>query len=249
MKAHTKIIILMKKVLVPFEIHFDIPLVPIHGARSTYIKKLTKYKLFPIFVSPLMTKEMIMEAYNLCDGVYFIAGEDISHSLYTNKKHPETVETEVERDLIEIPLLQIVLKDKKPFLGICRGGQGLAVASGGTLIQHLPDVYPDENHNPNKKYNELLDSPKHEIRIKKDSKIYRILQMDSIMVNSYHHQAIDNPGTNLEIVGTSPAGVTEIIEHTDPNYFCFGVQSHPEAEENSFMENLFYEFAKAISSV
>lgn len=238
----------MKKVLVSLEIHHDNPIIPIHGARPSYIKKLTKYNLFPLFVSPLMTEHMIREAYRMSSGIYFIGGEDWSHRLYTDKKHPKTIEAEIERDRMEFPLLQQVLRDKKPVLGICRGSQGLAIASGGTLIQHIPDVFPQENHNPNKNYDELLINPKHKVHIKKSSKIFNIIKKETLMVNSYHHQAIDYPGKDFQIVGTSPAGVTEIIEHNDQNYFCFGVTSHPEVEENSFMEELFFEFAKVIHS-
>ena len=33
-----------------------------------------------------------------------------------------------------------------PVLGICRGMQVMAVAEGGTLHQHLPDIVGDEHH-------------------------------------------------------------------------------------------------------
>lgn len=52
----------------------------------------------------------------------------------------------------------------------------------------------------------------------------------------------------LRVAAKSPAGVIEVVEHTDPDYFCFGIESHPEAEENSFFEKLFIAFARAVKS-
>src|SRR5258708_4686119 len=238
----------MKKVLVSTAIYRDNPITPIYGARVSYIKKLTKYGLLPIFVTPNMTQHMITELYDMCEGVYFIGGEDWDPAVYHSLKHPKTVVGEPERDIIELPLLQLTLQDKKPFLGICRGGQGLAIAAGGTLIQHLPDKIPSENHNPNNIYDDLLTSQKHPVVIDKKSKIYKIVKKGRVLVNSFHHQAIDNPGEKMKIVGTSPGGVVEIIESADSDYFCFGVNSHPEAIENSFLEELFKAFADHIQS-
>lgn len=238
----------MKKVLMPVAIYQDNPIIPIHGARPTYIEKITKYNLIPIFVDPLMSWKMIDELYEMCDGAYFIGGEDWNPKLYGQKKHKKTFVGEQTRDEIELPLLKRILKDRKPFLGLCRGGQGLAIASGGTLIQHIPDKFPGENHNPNKIYDDLLTSPKHKVIIDKQSKTFSVIKKGEIMVNSYHHQAVDKPGKNIRIVGKSPAGVTEIIEHEDKNYFCVGFGCHPEAENKEFSERMFKEFAIAVKS-
>ncbi len=236
----------MLKVLVPMEIHQDNPLIGIHGARPTYIEKLIKNNLMPIFISPLSTQKMINEAYNMTSGVYFIGGEDWNPALYGQKKHPKTFVGEPERDKIELPILKRALKDKKPFLGLCRGSQGLAIATGGTLMQHVPDAFPTENHNPNKTYDDLLTSARHDILIDPTSKAYKIMKIKKTKVNSYHHQAVDTVGNTLRVAAKSPAGVTEIIEHIDPNYFCMGFECHPEADKNGPFEKIFAEFAKEI---
>ena len=238
----------MKKVLVPLEIHQDNPTIGIHGARPTYIQKLIKYNLDPIFISPLETKEMINEKYSMCDGAYFIGGEDFDPSLYGEKKHKKTEVLEKIRDNIEIPLLKKVLYDRKPFLGLCRGGQGLVIATGGTLMQHIPDNFPEENHNPNNNYDDLLTSTKHPIIVEENSKLYEIIKKKNVMVNSYHHQAAKILGEQLRVSATSPAGVIEVVEHKDPDYFCFGIESHPEVDDESFFEELFIAFANSIKN-
>ncbi len=234
----------MKKVIVPLAIYQSERIIPIYGIRSTYIQKLIKYNLLPVFVAPVMNRKQIEEVYNFCSGVYFIGGEDFNPSIYGQKKHPKTVVTEGKRDGLEIWLLRKALKDRKPFLGICRGIQALAIADGGSLIQHIPDKFPNENHNRNKSYDDLLTSMKHPVLIEKDSRVYKLINRQKVLVNSYHHQAVDQPGNNLRIVGKSEVGVTEILEHEDRNYFCIGIQSHPEAEKSIFFEKIFQEFAR-----
>lgn len=229
-------------------VYRDNPIIPIYGARPTYINKLLKYGLFPLFISPSSPKEVIDEAYKISDGAFFIGGEDFDPKFYGAKKHPKTFVGEAERDDLEIYLLKKILKDKKPYLGICRGCQALAIASGGNLIQHLPAVLRKEFHGfkPGQTYDDFFTNPKHSVLIDRSGRLYRIMQKTRVLVNSWHHQAVDNPGKNINVVARSPAGIIEALEHSDRQYFCFGVQGHAEVEENSFFEDLFREFAKAV---
>lgn len=237
----------MKKILVPLQIFKDNPKFPTDAMEQIYTRKLMKYDLLPIFVSSVMTQEAIDELYELSNGLYLAGGEDWDPALYNQKKHEKTEIKEAERDKLELPLIKRALNDKKPILAICRGAEGLAIADGGSLVQHIPDKFPEEVHmDPKISYYDLPLAPKHPVKIIKSSKVYKLLEKDKIMVNSYHHQSIDNPGAHMRVVGKSPAGVVEIIEHEDSKYFCIGIQSHPEMEENSFVEPIFEAFANVI---
>ncbi len=55
-------------------------------------------------------------------------------------------------------------------------------------------------------------------------------------------------GNTFIIAGKTKKGIIEVIESKDKDHFAFGIQSHPEAEENSFFEELFAEFAKEAMS-
>ena len=75
------------------------------------------------------------------DGLIITGGKDIDPAAYGHQPHPATEEPARDRDCWEFALLEAALHRRVPVLGICRGAQVLNVALGGTLHQHLPDVF------------------------------------------------------------------------------------------------------------
>ncbi len=216
------------------------------SARDTYLKKLKRYNLVPLFVSPYTSEEALDELYHRASGVFFMGGSDIDPSYYHARPHPLTEVTERDRDQLEQSILKRLLQAKdKPFLGICRGCQSLGVAAGGSLIQHVEDVFPTEKHDV-EYYHELLTAPKHPVAVEPKSRLREIVGESSGQVNSAHHQAVGLTGPALAVAARSPAGVTEAIEHVDRSFFCFGIQAHPETEEDGFFEPVFAAFAEAV---
>ena len=111
-----------------------------------------------------------------------------------------------------------------PVLGICGGQQLLAVAFGGTLIQHIPDevagALAHEQPNPRTE-------PGHEVAVAPDTLLAAIVGAKRLAVNSAHHQAVATPGNGAVVNALAPDGVVEGVEH--PGYrFALGVQWHPE---------------------
>jgi putative glutamine amidotransferase len=47
-----------------------------------------------------------------------------------------------------------------------------------------------------------------------------------VLVSSYHHQALDRVGAELQVVGRAPDGCVEAVEHVSAP--VVGVQWHPE---------------------
>lgn len=234
----------MIKVLVPTrEIREVETNPPLWGVRKTYLQKLYHYNLVPLFVTPGMSQEMLEELYGMSRGLLLTGGEDVDPSYYGQEKHETTQFDTYGRDQLEITLSKIFLADKKPILGICRGCQVLAVAAGGTLFQHVPDVNKTEIHSgPSMIENE----PHHTIRLIPGTRIHEIIQKDEISVNSFHHQAVENPGSEMVASGFSPGGIVESIEHQDKKYFCLAVQCHPENETGD-LEKIFVKFRDACS--
>ena len=238
----------MKKVLVPLATLNleENSFAPLHFVRETYIKKLLKYGLAPLFISPLTPTKIADELYNECDGVLLTGGSDFNPTLYKEKPHPKTEARELARDKFELEVIKKVLTDRKPFLGICRGCQALAIASGGSLHQHVPDIAPEETHSKINSYAEIADNET-EVQIDKKSRLYGLLRKEKITVRCGHHQAVKTLGKNFKAVGFSLAGIIECVEYIDPSFFCFAVQSHPEIEENGDLEPLFEAFSSSVT--
>ena len=148
---------------------------------------------------------------------------DVDPDLYDGGARHETVVLKAGRTAAELALLRGALARDMPTLGICGGQQLLAVALGGTLIQHVPDevtdALPHEQPNPRHQAG-------HMVTILPGTMLHRIVDAGTMQVNSSHHQAVRDPGSAL-VNARAPDGVIEGIE--DPAYrFCLGLQWHPE---------------------
>jgi putative glutamine amidotransferase len=153
------------------------------------------------------------------DGLVLAGGADIDPGRYGAAAHP-TTKVRPDRDSGELALLDAALEADLPVLGVCRGMELLAVAYGGSLIQHLPDVLGNGRHQP---------APgvygAHPARFAAGSCAERVFGAAG-EVNSYHHQAVDSPG-KLTVTGWADDEVIEAVE--DPaRRFVLGVQWHPE---------------------
>jgi putative glutamine amidotransferase len=164
------------------------------------------------------------EAVARLDAVVFAGGADLDPALYDDAPHPSTIGVRADRDAGELPLLQAALRADLPVLGICRGMQLLAIAHGGTLVQHLPEVVGHERHRP---------SPgvfgQHEIHTATGSLVRSVLG-ERVVVPSYHHQGLATPGS-LTVTGWADDDTAEVVE--DPaRRFALGVLWHPEAGDD-----------------
>ncbi len=149
---------------------------------------------------------------------------DIDPGLYGAAGTHPTVRLKEGRTAAERALLDGALARDMPVLGICGGEQLLAVALGGTLIQHIPDEVPGAlaHEQPNPR-----DQPGHTVAVAPGTLLHRIVGAASMAVNSSHHQAVLSPGAQAVACAEAPDGVIEAIE--DPQRrFCLGVQWHPE---------------------
>jgi putative glutamine amidotransferase len=166
----------------------------------------------------------LAEAYlDRLDGLIVTGGAfDVDPALYGDTDRHETVALKADRTTAELALLQGALRRNMPVLGICGGQQLLAVALGGTLIQHIPDSVPDAlEHEQKTSHYEAG----HEARIIPGTRLYEIVG-PRMQVNTSHHQAVKDPGRSV-VNAVAPDGVIEGIE--DPAWrFCIGVQWHPE---------------------
>jgi putative glutamine amidotransferase len=149
---------------------------------------------------------------------------DVDPALYGGGERHSTVTLKQGRTAAEIALVRGALARDMPVLGICGGEQLLAVALGGTLIQHIPDAVADAlaHEQPNPR-----DEPGHAVAVVPGTLLHRIVGSTAMRVNSSHHQAVRDPGRGATVNARAPDGVVEGIEDS-ARRFCLGVQWHPE---------------------
>ena len=177
------------------------------------------------------------------DGLMLLGGGDVSPSQYGEEREDKTYGVIRVRDEFEIALLDAATRASLPVFGICRGAQLLAVARGGTLLQHITDTPGIRDHGkPGVESGANL----HELSIAADTKLSAILGVDTVMASCHHHQAVATIPNGLRQSASAPDGIIEAIESTD-DHFCIAVQWHPEdtAATDTNQQRLFDAFVEA----
>jgi gamma-glutamyl-gamma-aminobutyrate hydrolase PuuD len=174
----------------------------------------------PVLLPPVPSPDAARRAVAGIDGLLLTGGADVAPSRYGAEPPTAPGDLRPDRDAWEPDLLAAALARDLPVLAICRGAQILAVATGGTLHQHVPDLVGHSGHRPGAAV--LGTTP---VRLAAGSLAARILGGE-VKVPCYHHQAIDRLG-GVEAVGWADDGIVEAVELPDRR-FALGVQWHPE---------------------
>jgi putative glutamine amidotransferase len=154
------------------------------------------------------------------DGLVVCGGADVDPAQYGEEPHPRTAGWREDRDAWELALLNAAAEAGLPVLGVCRGMQLMAVAAGGSLDQHTPDVVGHEDHSPGgDAFGRLA------VRTAEGSRV-RAAEGDSLSAMCHHHQSVrTHPG--YEATAWAPDATVEAMEAPGER-FCVGVQWHPE---------------------
>lgn len=176
------------------------------------------------------------------DGLLVTGGAfDVDPALFGDGTKHATVKTKDRRTAFEYAMVKGAIARDMPILGICGGEQLLNVVLGGTLHQHVPDVFPDglahEQPNPRTEAGHAVD-------VVPGTLLHRVVGSARMNVNSAHHQAVKDVGPGVVVNARAPDGVIEGIEHTGKR-FCLGVEWHPEYSIDPGDGAIFVAFIKA----
>ena len=159
--------------------------------------------------------EEIIEQIKLCDGIILQGG--------------------TENEAYEYWIAKYCYDNDIPVLGICAGQNYIVGALGGktTLIS-----------NP-EKHMRVNDIYVHSIKILRNSKFYKIVEQEEIMVNSRHKRTVlECP--KLDKVAFDEDGNIEVVEAKNKSFYM-GIRFHPESlyKVDEKMNNIFVEFIKS----
>ena len=154
------------------------------------------------------------------DALVVSGGADVDPAQYGEEPHERTAGWREDRDAWELALLTAADEVQLPVLGVCRGMQLMAVAAGGALDQHTPDVVGHEEHSPGGDVFGRLT-----IRTRAGSRV-QAAEGDAVAALCHHHQSVrSHPGYDAS--AWAPDETVEAMEAAGDR-FCVGVQWHPE---------------------
>ncbi len=189
-----------------------------------YVAALQEVGAAVLLVPPGATAETVHSIVDRVDGLVIAGGPDIDPALYGADAHPTTDRPRADRDETELMLYESARERGIPVLGVCRGMQMMAVASGGSLVQDLPSAGYGLVHR---------DAPgtfhAHGATFSESSLAAQILG-NEMVVNSSHHQSVDDAGS-LTVTGRADDGTIEVLEDPEAD-FVLGVQWHPEMTDD-----------------
>ena len=193
--------------------------------RDRYYKQIINAGGVPVIIPPIADTAIIADTLEKVDGILLTGGGDYNPLWCGEEPSPKLHNINRERDAAELILTRLAYNKQIPMLGICRGIQTLAMALGGHVAQDISSQATIK-HSQDADREEAT----HSVIIEEGSildEIYRNRTDSTISVNSFHHQAVDNPGSLFRATAHSKDGIIEAIESTEYKN-VMGVQWHPE---------------------
>lgn len=172
----------------------------------------------PIIVPILESPDAAHEFASLLDGLVITGGPGITQGLVGSL--PGDLEP-VDPVRSQSDTLIFNAVTERPVLGICYGMQFINAQAGGTIYA---DVQAQKDGTL--VHSSSRGGTDHTVHIDSGSRLHHIMQMQEIITNTYHVQAVLDVGAGLNAVAWGPDGVIEGIESTDGR--LLGVQFHPE---------------------
>ena len=205
--------------------------------RNPYCQQVMKAGGAPVIIPPTEDSETIINILDSIDGIIFSGGGDFNPLWSGDEPSPRLGHINSSRDHFELLTSLLARNRQIPILGICRGLQCIAIASGGKVAQDIEEsrklaaksLLSDGEMVRLIKHNQDADRKEctHSVEIDPNSILYSIYKTKKLFVNSFHHQAVSYIGPKLKITAKAADGVVEALESTEFKPFL-AVQWHPE---------------------
>ena len=211
----------------------DLPLIGISAnfengnscIEHSYVISILQAGAIPVLLPVHNDIETLRKTIETLDGLMLTGGGDIN-PLYGNEEPlPPLGSIDAARDQFDFTLVKLAADRQIPIFGICRGHQIINMAFGGTNYQ---DIYSQHEQQLLKHSQSISrEFGSHTVNIVNNTILHSVLGTDSLIVNSYHHQAVKDVAPGFRVSATSPDGIVEAMEGM-PGHRIFSVQWHPE---------------------
>ena len=191
-----------------------------------YFRSVLEAGGIPLVIPPYEDKDALLGTLDRIDGLLLSGGGDINPLFLGEEPSQALHSINPRRDFAELMLVRLAYDRQIPMLGICRGIQTLVAALDGRLHQDIGEGMPDVSI---LKHSQDLprEYASHTVSLEEGSIIRKIFASETLSVNSFHHQAVNEPGPCLRVSATAPDGVIEAVESCE-HKSIIGVQWHPE---------------------
>jgi microsomal dipeptidase-like Zn-dependent dipeptidase/gamma-glutamyl-gamma-aminobutyrate hydrolase PuuD len=191
-----------------------------------YYRSVQEAGATPVIIPPIEDRDVLIDTLSHIDGLLLSGGGDLNPLFMDEEPVPALRGINPRRDKAELLMVRLAFDRQIPILGICRGIQVLAAALDGRVYQDLETEI--QNVGLIKHSQDLpREYASHTVTLTEDSLLRSIMAADTLVVNSFHHQAVCNPGPHLRVSAISCDGVIEAVESTEYKSIL-GVQWHPE---------------------
>lgn len=217
--------------------------VPFSWIHAGYYDNVSAAGAIPFLVPPLAEDDDLRALLENVDGIVLTGCKlDLEPTRLGFEPHPATRAMPARREDFDRRLARLAYEMKIPTLAVGAGMQTLNVICGGSLFQHVTeDVFKALHHR-----DAVEACLRHVIEIVPGTKMDQIYGPGEIRVNSDHHMAIDQLASTFRVSATALDGVVEAYESIDENWWCLGVQFHPESSSASALDmQVFEAFADA----
>ena len=199
----------------------------------------------PVHISLIPDAAYIAAVVARLDGVLLPgSASDVDPLRYGREPRPRLGAVHPLKDETDALVLAEVERRELPLLAICFGLQIWNVVRGGTLIQdiesELPEAIKHEQGAPRQRRS-------HRVRLLAGSRLNALASGAEALVNSHHHQAIEQVERGLRATAWAADGLVEALEDVRAERWAVGVQWHPEIAwaEDEFSTHLFAAFNAA----
>ncbi|HNW48076.1 MAG TPA: gamma-glutamyl-gamma-aminobutyrate hydrolase family protein [Bacteroidales bacterium] len=196
------------------------------STQLTYVNSVIRAGGVPVVLPITEDPELIAGMLERVDGIIMTGGEDVDPLKWFGEEPvPAQGEIAPKRDAFDVMLIRMAVAKGLPVLGICRGEQLMNVAFGGSLYQDLPSQLNGYAIKHSQKAPGWYGT--HSIQIEKGSLLNKQINLDTVVVNTFHHQGVKDIAPGFRVTARSKDGVVEAIEKIGSTR-VFGVQFHPE---------------------